>query len=100
MKIVVIHPGKQHSFQLATALEKKRILWKYITSVYDKPNSFTRFLLGRVKGDLKKKIATRKCPNIPDNKVLQFDELLVTATLFFNRIPFLHKFSEKWNFIV
>lgn len=100
MKIAVIHPGKQHSFQLATGLEKQGILWKYITSVYDRPFTFTRLLLKVVRGDLKKKISTRKSDNIPNRKVLQFNELGVIITLFFNRIPLIHKFAENWNFFI
>lgn len=34
MKIIVCHPGKQHSFQLATAAQKAGVLLSYITSVY------------------------------------------------------------------
>lgn len=100
MKIAVIHPGKQHSFQLATALHKRGLLWKYITSVYDRSFSLTSILLKFSKGDLKKKISSRKCAFIPNDKVLQYNELFVIITLFLNRLPFFHKFAERWNYLV
>ena len=39
-KIIVAHPGRQHSFRLATALKKNDMLYKYITTVYDKKSYF------------------------------------------------------------
>jgi glycosyltransferase involved in cell wall biosynthesis len=39
MKILIAHPGKQHSFKLASALKKQDLLFKYVTSVYYKENS-------------------------------------------------------------
>lgn len=100
MKIIAVHPGKQHSFQLATALNKKGMLKKYITSVYVRRGSFSKQLLKFAKGDLRKKIGTRKCANIPDEKVVQFNETGVVATLFFNRIPYINYFAEKWNYFI
>ena len=35
-KIIVAHPGKQHSFELAYAIKQSNSLYKYITTVYDK----------------------------------------------------------------
>ena len=36
-KIVVAHPSKQHSVYTAIALKNTGELYKYITTVYDKP---------------------------------------------------------------
>lgn len=99
MKIIVAHPGKQHSFQLATALAKAGILDKYVTTVYLKPRSLTSLLSKLTKGDLKKKILTRKCNTIENKYVKTFNELGVILTLFLNRLPF-HKFSEYWNLYI
>ena len=75
LKIIVAHPGKQHSFRVATALEKKGMLFKYATTVYDKKSSL---LMRVVKMFLNKDNAQRangrKCPFIPDEKVVQFCE--------------------------
>lgn len=82
IKVIVAHPGKQHSFQLATALTKAGILDKYVTTVYLKPKSLTSILLKLAKGDLGKKISTRKCETLKDNDVKTFNELGVIMTLF------------------
>ena len=97
MKIFVIHPGKQHSFQLATALKKKNVLGKYITSVYNKPQTWTRLLLIIAKGDLYKKIKGRRCDDIKDVDVKQFCEWKVIFTLFLNHFPTIQKIAEYWN---
>ena len=55
MKVIVAHPGKQHSFQTATAFKKSGDLYKYITTVYNKPHTWTRLLTKIAKGDLQKK---------------------------------------------
>ena len=44
MKIIVAHPGKQHSFRTAQALKQNGDLFMYITTIYDKPGSLTHFL--------------------------------------------------------
>lgn len=97
MRIFVIHPGKQHSFQLATALKKKNVLGKYITSVYNKPRSLTYFLLKIVSGDIYKKIRSRRCEKIQDTDVKQFNEWKVIFTLFLNHFPSIQKIAEYWN---
>lgn len=99
MKIIVCHPGKQHSFQLATAAQKAGVLLSYITSVYLKKNSWTKALYDNAKGDLHKKIGTRRCNAIPDNRVLQYNEFRVILTLFLNRLHLSQKVAEKWNFL-
>lgn len=99
IKVIVAHPGKQHSFQLATALTKAGILDKYVTTVYLKPKSLTSILLKLAKGDLGKKISTRKCETLKDNDVKTFNELGVIMTLFLKRLPF-HKISEYWNLFI
>lgn len=75
-KVIVAHPGQQHSYKVATALNKQGYLFKYITTVYDKKNSF---LMGVVKKIVGKKDATRannrKNSEIEENKVIQFCEL-------------------------
>lgn len=100
MKVIVAHPGKQHSFQLATALKKAGLLEKYITSVYNKSNSFTRLLLKFTKGDLRKKIESRCCEFLDEDDVLQYNEKKVVFTLFLYRFPSIQKIAEYWNLYV
>lgn len=100
MKVIVAHPGKQHSFQTATAFKKSGDLYKYITTVYNKPHSWTHLLSKFVKGDLKKKIIGRHCNELDDSDVIQFNELCVIVTLFLNKISGLTKVAGVWNGIV
>lgn len=100
LKVIVAHPGKQHSFQLATALNNEGILFKYITSVYNKPGSVTSFLSKFFKGDILKKILGRRCENISDKDVIQFNEIGVLITLFLNKFPKINKFAEEWNCMI
>ena len=39
LKIIVAHPGRQHSFRLASALKKNDMLLYYVTTIYDKDSS-------------------------------------------------------------
>ncbi len=100
IKIIVSHPGKQHSFQTATAMERTGILQYYVTSVYNKRGSITSLISKIAKGDLKKKLSTRFCSSISENKVKQINEIFVVITLFLNRFPLLNYFTENWNFFV
>ena len=60
--VIVTHPGRQHSFRLAYALQQAGLLNKLITSVYYKPDNFpyslTRYIphkWGYVIEELKKR---------------------------------------------
>ena len=85
-RVIVAHPHQQHSYRLATALEKNDNLFLYITTVYNKPGSLTQKLLTVLKGDTKVKAKNRRCDNIPDNKVCQRAEILGLFYLLFMRI--------------
>lgn len=99
-KVIIAHPGKQHSFQTAIAMEKKGFLKYYITSVYNKKGSVTNFLENHVNGDLKKKLKNRCCSLLPEEKIKQLNESLVIITLFLNRFPIVQYFTENWNYFV
>lgn len=88
-KVVLAHVSKQHSFHTAIALKRKGILYKYITTVYDKPSSFTTRFKGFLKGDVRKKADSRSCSELEDNDVLQMYELLGLVRIYINRFKFL-----------
>lgn len=75
-KILVAHPERQHSFRVAEALYKKGMLYKYVTTVYDKKAStlmrMLKLFLNRK--DLKK-ANSRRMQAVPDSDVVQFCEL-------------------------
>ena len=91
MKIIVAHEGKQHSFRTAEALLQKGYLYRYITTIYDKPYSLTRLVRHLLRGDTKKKCASHRTDALPDEKVLQFCEWKGLLRLFLSKIPALYK---------
>ncbi|MDR2408803.1 MAG: glycosyltransferase family 4 protein [Bacteroidales bacterium] len=95
-KIIVGHSGKQHSFQTANALNKYGNLYKYITTVYNKPYSFTRLLTSVLIEKNKIKILSRKNLNLGDYQVKQFCELRGLVLLFALRVPFFFKLFPNY----
>ena len=97
-KIIVAHPGRQHSFRVATALKKSGLLFKYATTVYNKDNSLlmkiTKLFLGE---DNVKRANRRKCPSVPDEDVLQFCEFEGLLLLLLIRIDKSHKIANKFS---
>lgn len=97
LKIIVAHPGKQHSYKTATALEQSGFLFKFITTTYNKKGSLTNFLFNIAKGNTKKKIGSHYCKDLPDDKVMLCCEFLGNFALIINKIPGLKKLYVKWN---
>lgn len=91
MKIIVAPSGKQHSFRTAEALWNKGRLFKYITTIYDKPWSLTRLVKHLLHGDLRKKCASHRDNNLPDGKVAQFCEWEALLRLFLSKFPSIYK---------
>lgn len=85
-KVIVAHPHQQHSFRLATALQREGNLFCYITTVYNKPGSLTSKIIPCLKGVNKIKAEKRRCSDVPDEKVLQFGELLGLLYLLLMRL--------------
>lgn len=99
-RIIVAHPGKQHSFQTASALKESGMLVKYITTVYDKKDSWLCKFKGLLKGKNMRKAGARKTETLYDDDVLLFNELggllmILLGKLHLNRI-----FSDWLNHIV
>ncbi len=95
-KVIVAHPGKQHSMQLAVAMERAGMLDSYITTVYDKPGSITHFITRLLKGNNKKKASGRKTEEIPENKIVQFCELRGLILLALIRLPRICQSDFRW----
>lgn len=96
MKIIVVHEGKQHSFRTAEALLQKGYLYKYITTIYDKPHSLTRIVKHLLRGDAKKKCASHRDEALPDSMVLQYCEWKGLLRLFLSKIPALYKHFPRY----
>ncbi len=87
MKILLAHPGKQHSFETATALKKNGMLYKYVTSVYIKDGSYTNKVQSILRGNNKKKALGRSCAALSADDVIQFNEGLFLVLLLISKIP-------------
>lgn len=99
MKIIVAHPAQQHSYRLATALKKQGYLFKYITTVYYKKGTLTRFTSRLLKGSFKKKAEMRCCNGFEDSDVIQFCEcegLIKLLCLYFKPLK-KHYMFFKYN---
>ena len=80
-RVIVAHPEKQHSFQLAAGLKKGGMLFKYITSIYDRPQSITNKIKGFLPEKYRKKAGTRSTSELDDSDIVQIGEvnnLLIT----------------------
>lgn len=91
MKVIVAHPGRQHSLQTALAMKENGILFKYMTTVYDKPGTIlskVKWLLGN---QLQRKSSSRKMEGLKDSDVMLFGELsslllILISKLHLNRL--------------
>lgn len=101
MKIIVAHPGRQHSFRLASALKKAGLLDKYITTVYDKENStlmkFVKIFLSKENVSRAK---NRKNLDLKDAEVIQYGEMLGLVGVLLSRYPKLKPVYSSWNVMV
>lgn len=99
-RVIVAHEGKQHSFKTATYLNETGNLQQYITTVYDKPGSFTRYLKRLLRGQSKQKCASRHCDSLPDTIITQYCEMSGLFLLFITRIPFINRiFPGYYNWL-
>ncbi|WP_279001804.1 glycosyltransferase family 4 protein [Thomasclavelia cocleata] len=99
-KIIVAHPGQQHSYQTAIGLKQNNQLYKYITTVYNKKNSLTNFICKFLPGNIKKRALNRRCQNLDDDNVLQICELDGLILLFLQRIDKRKKIYDKWSLYI
>lgn len=75
-RIILTHPGKQHSFRLAKALKQAGLLYRYITTVYRKEHSLLHALLETaLSDDNRRRARGRRCAALDDGEVVQFDDL-------------------------
>lgn len=94
-KVIVAHPYQQHSYRTAIGLERKGMLFKYITTIYQKPFTITHFLSFLLPKKYRSRAKRRSNPEIPKNKVLVFNELLSLFRLLCQNIKFLNKYHDR-----
>ena len=73
VKIVIAHPGKQHSIQFAEAVNNNNFDMTYITTVYDSKSSFLMRLVKLLSSSKNKQRANARKSNIlKDGQVKTF----------------------------
>lgn len=95
MKVILAHPGQQHSFKVAVALKKSTYLGKFITAVYDKDDNYAMRLARKlVRGNDVKKIANRKNSELDDEDVKTYYSFLSLVVIVLSRNKKTKKFSS------
>lgn len=87
-RVVIGHPGRQHSLRLATALKAGGVLEKYLTTVYfgKSRRSITRLLTRFLRGENKARAQKRVAQSLDDEDVITYYELLGLLTILAYRI--------------
>ena len=85
-KILVAHPGQQHSYHTASALKRYNLLACYVTTVYDKETSILmRWIKKLISGENRVKAQNRRTPELDDADVVLYGELMGLIEIFLNR---------------
>lgn len=86
-RVILAHPGRQHSFRTAEALAESGVLFRYVTTVYATERSWLYRLAGHfLKGDSKERAEKRKIQSVNDNQVVRLNEFLGYLLLLLLRI--------------
>ncbi|MDM8209870.1 glycosyltransferase family 4 protein [Mediterraneibacter glycyrrhizinilyticus] len=96
-KVIVAHPGKQHSYRTAKYLNESGRLVAYVTSVYNMPGGLTHILYRLAKGNIKKKIGSHYLCELPDNVVKIRKEWQGVLALILPKIPLIRNCYGMWN---
>lgn len=97
-KIIVAHPGKQHSFRLASALKKNNMLFKYVTTVYDRENSLLMKLIKKITSEENKnRVISRKNKDLADKDVVQYGEIRGLIEIFLARFDRKRNLYNWWQ---
>lgn len=93
-KIIVAHPGKQHSFQTAIALKESGMLFQYVTTLYDKKYSLLYFLKFFLRGKAFRKAFSRKTAELDDSDVTLFCSLGGLSIILLSRLHINRKYRD------
>lgn len=97
IKVLVGHPGKQHSLKLAEAiLNDSKYDLIYATTVYDKKNSFfMRFVKAILSSKNKERANARKSELLEDSQVITFCSILGLFRIFLAHYDKSQKYLQK-----
>lgn len=97
-KVIVAHPGQQHSYRLASALKHAELLDEYVTTVYYKSAASLLGLMAMLApGDNGARIRGRNNPDLEPTDVKQFYELRGIAETLMCRTSDVSRFSGYMN---
>lgn len=100
-KIIVAHPGKQHSYKVASELKNNNMLFKYITTVYDKNSSILMRIVKRfLSKENYERANSRKNVDLLDDEVVvfnQFGGLIEIALARFDKSRKIYKWFHYFN---
>jgi glycosyltransferase involved in cell wall biosynthesis len=86
-RVIVAHPGTKHSYRIAEALKKQGLLYKYVTTIYNK-DKFTliKVVSKFIRGDNLARATKRRCEHLEDSDVLLYNEFSSLLLLAFQKI--------------
>ena len=100
MKILIVHPGTQHSAKLAAALKSGNNEVLLITTVYKKKGSITGFLASFLPQSEKKRLESRVNASLIDSDIMPMCELRGLLLLAIARIDKKKKFYTVYKRVV
>ena len=86
MKVMIVHPGTQHSTQLAAAIKKSGNEVKLVTTVYDKKKSIINLFSKLLSSKEKQRLNSRKNHQLNDEDIELIGEIMGLMLLFIGRI--------------
>lgn len=100
-KIIVAHPGRQHSYRLVSALKKRGMLECYVTTIYDKDSSLLMKMVKKVLSeDNRKRARGRKNADLLDTDVIQYCKIGGMIEAFLARVDKsrnLYRRMQRWD---
>ena len=98
-KVIIAHPGRHHSFRLASALKKdNNITVKYITTVYNKPNSILMKVIKKfISRTNRERAESRNNKDLCNDEVIQFCQIGGLVEIFLARFDKNKKIYYKWH---
>lgn len=81
MKVILAHPGTQHSFQLAKQLYKQGLLYEFHTGVAFGKDSLVYKLLSRFPRKIYNKISNRFIEEVPDRYIKRYLFIEISAMI-------------------
>ena len=97
MKIIVAHPGQQHSYQLAVALKKHGCLFRYVTTFYSFQSR--KGIMASLLGKINTRATKRRCEGLEESDVktfLTYGFYLVAILLRIDKNGKLYRKANGW----